>query len=188
MDPAEQAAFGQRISDAARELANVTIAAFKEGAGVHPATVVAGCARMAGTRMFRSFKLTLPAGVKPGDPVLSMDADLQGAMLMRVTANILSSLKVPLPNVPPPDDGRALFKPLHDFLATQRQLEPCFAPVLERFGFTPVQEAQACAVAAALLIHTFRSHLDPAIGFKVATVAIVEGCKTAPDPIVSAAA
>ena len=44
MDPAEQAAFGQRISDAARELANVTIAAFKEGAGVHPATVVAGCA------------------------------------------------------------------------------------------------------------------------------------------------
>lgn len=188
MDATDPAAFGQRLSDAARELANLTIAALKQEPGVHPATAVAACARMAGTRMFRSFKLTLPPALRPGDAVLSMDADLQSAMLMRVTANILASLKIALPNVPPPDDGNPQFKPALEFLATQRLLEPCFVPVLDRYGFTPVQAAQACAVATALLIHTFKPHLEPAVGFRLATQAIVEGCKTAPDPIRAAVA
>ena len=181
-DPSAQAAFGQKLSDSARELANATVTTLKHGTTVHPATAIAACARMAGTLMFRTFNVSLP-GLQPGQAVLSQDATAQGDMLMRVTANILANLKVTLPAAPPSDDGNPNLRPTLDFLTTQRRLEPVFQPILNRFEFTPVQAAQASAVAAALLIHHFAKHVDPAVGFRLATHAIVEGCKTAPDPI-----
>ena len=52
-----------------------------------------------------------------GDRVLFLDTPFD-----LVTANILASLKITLPNVPPPDDGTPQFKPALEFLATQRLL------------------------------------------------------------------
>ena len=86
-------ALGQKLSDAAREYANATIAAFRIPGGVHPPTVVAACARMAGTYRFRSFGLDVP-GVLPGQAVLSVEANEQAPMLLQTAAGILATLGV----------------------------------------------------------------------------------------------
>ena len=59
--------------DAAGEFANAAVSALKFQGGIHPATVVAGSARMAGTYLFRSFHLNLK-DVLPGQAVLSVQA------------------------------------------------------------------------------------------------------------------
>jgi hypothetical protein len=46
--------------DAAQEFATASIAALKSANGIHPGTVVAGTARMAGTYLFRSGSATPP--------------------------------------------------------------------------------------------------------------------------------
>ena len=88
---------GQKLSDSGREYANATIAALAVPGGVHPPTVIAACARMAGTYLFRSFGLNLK-GVQPGQAVLSAESNQHSPMLLRVAAGILSSLGVTIPN------------------------------------------------------------------------------------------
>jgi hypothetical protein len=51
--------------DAAQEFANATVSALKLAQGVHPPTLVAATARMAGTYLFRSLGLDVP-GVSLG--------------------------------------------------------------------------------------------------------------------------
>ena len=173
---------GQKLSDAAREYANAAIGAFKVPGGVHPPTVIAGCARMAGTSLFRSFGLQLP-GVEPGQAVLSKEADEHSPMLLRVAARILANLGVALPSSPqgPLVDDKA--QPILGFLETQRRLEPLFSPIQARHALSLRQAAQASAIAVALLIHHFARHLPPSTAFGLAAFGFVEGSKTAPDPV-----
>lgn len=173
---------GKRISEAAREFANATLAALRIPGGVHPPTVVAACARMAGTYAFRSFDLPLE-GVTPGQAVLSEPADKEGTMLMRVVANLLATLKVQIADAPPASNADPKSKPARDFLATQRLIEPLFAPIRAQHALTDRESAQAAAAATAMLIHAVVKHLDPNAGFGIAVYGIVEGTKTAPDPV-----
>ena len=87
-------------TDAAGEFANATIAALKIGEGVHPPTIIAASARMAGTYLFRSFDLELP-GLKPGQVVLSEAANEQSAQLIQITAGILSRIGTKIADSPP---------------------------------------------------------------------------------------
>jgi hypothetical protein len=173
---------GQKLSDAAREYANATIAALTVPGGVHPPTAVAACARMAGTYLFRTFDLKL-AGVRPGQAVLSKEADDESSMLLRVAAGILGRLGVTISSSPggPLVDER--HKPMLDFLATQRLLESRFSPIKAKYDLASKQAAQAAAIATALLVHHFTAHLAPDSGFGLAALGFVEGTKTAPDPL-----
>ena len=142
-------ALGQKLSDAAREYANATIAAFRIPGGVHPPTVVAACARMAGTYLFRSFGLDLP-GVLPGQAGLSVEANEQAPMLLQTAAGILATLGVTIASAPTtPLEGEKT-RPRHEFLATQRLLEPVFAAIQRQFGLTMRQGAQATSIATAI--------------------------------------
>jgi len=67
--------------ESAQELATVAIAAIKTSKRIHPGTVIAATARMAGTYLFRSFRLYLP-GVLPGQAVLSDKANAQYPILI----------------------------------------------------------------------------------------------------------
>lgn len=173
---------GQKLSDAGREFANATVSALEMPGGVHPPTVVAACARMAGTCLFRSFGLNLQ-GVRPGQAVLSVEADEHAPMLLRVAAGILSNLGITIGSAPPGKLGVEEDKPLHEFLQTQRLLEPRFSPIQVNYALTTRQAAQAAAIATALLIHHFAKHLKPDAAFGIAAVAFIEGSKTAPDPV-----
>ena len=160
---------GQKLSDSAQEYANVTIGALQIPGGVHPPTLVAACARMAGTYLFRSFGLKLK-GAQPGQAVLSVEANEQSPMLLRVTAGTLSTLGITVASAPtsPLVDERV--KPIHEFLHTQRLLEPLFSPVQSKYGLTPRQAAQGAAMATAILIHHFAKHLEPTAAFGLGTV------------------
>jgi hypothetical protein len=173
---------GQKLSDSAREYANATIAALKLPGGVHPPTVVAACARMAGTYLFRSFELKL-VGVQPGQAVFSVEANVHSPMLLRTAAGILANLGITIASAPKAELINEKTKPMHEFLQTQRLMEPLFAPIQIKYGLTTRQAAQAAAIATAILIHHFVKHLEPNTGFGLAAFAFIEGSKTAPDPV-----
>jgi len=166
--------------DAAGEFANATVAALKVGEGVHPPTLVAAGARMAGIYLFRSFGLDV-AGVSPGDIVLSVQANEQTPLLIQITAEILARIGITIANAPPNTPPDSKTKPALDFLETQKKVEPLYAPIKSSFALSDEQAAQAVAVATALLIRHCAKVLDPNVAFGIAAYAFIEGCKTAAD-------
>src|ERR1700680_4359990 len=88
--------------DAAGEFANAAIAAMKVPGGIHPATVIAASARMAGTYLFRSFELNLQ-GVKPGQVVLSAQAAQREGELIQVALGSLARFGIKV--VPAPQEA-----------------------------------------------------------------------------------
>ena len=119
---------GQKLSDSAREYANLAISSLKVSGVVDPPTVIAACARMAGTYLFRSFDLKLP-NVQPGQAVLSVEADQHAPMLVRTAAGILTTLGIALPSSPPATAYNSRTTPIQSFLETQQLLEPLFSPI-----------------------------------------------------------
>ena len=179
-------ALTKRQLDAAQELATAAIVALKSEAGIHPGSVVAATARMAGTYLFRSFKLSLPE-IQPGQVVLSQSADAHGPILIETSARLLSRMGISLD----PSKAGAQVDPEHQpaftFLETQRLLEPAFSLIRMRAGFDDEQAAYATAAATSLLILHCRKLLDPHVGFNIAALGFIEGTKIAPDPVAQSA-
>jgi len=167
--------------DAAGEFARATIAAMKVGEGVHPPTVVAASARMAGTYLFRSFGLKVP-GVLPGQIVLSTEANEQAPSLMQITAGTLAKLGIKIADAPPSTPADPKSKPALEFLVTQKKVEPAYAPIKASFALSDEQAAQAVAVGTALLIRHCAKFLDPNVAFGIAVYGFIEGSKTAAEP------
>src|SRR5262245_11112022 len=165
--------------DAAGEFANATIAALKVDQGVHPPTVVAASARMAGVYLFRSFGFDV-AGVSPGEIVLSTEANEQTPMLMQITAEVLSRIGIKIPNSPPDRSDDPKTKPVLELLDTQKKMEPAYAPIKAKFALSDEQAAQSVAVGTALLIRHCAKFLDPNIAFGIAVYGFIEGAKTVP--------
>jgi hypothetical protein len=167
--------------DAAGEFANATIAALKVGEGVHPPTVIAASARMAGLYLFRSFGFKV-ADVTPGEIVLSTEANEQTPLLMQITAGVLARVGIKIPDSPPdrPDDPKT--KPALELLDTQKKVEPAYAPIKAKFAFSDEQAAQSVAVGTALLIRHCAKFLDPNTAFGIAVYGFIEGAKTVPEP------
>lgn len=172
----------QAVEAAAREFAAAAAAVLKLPNGWHPPTVVAACARMAGTYLFRSFGLEL-SGAQPGQAVLSDAANQYGPALLQYMASVLQGLGIQIANSPPNDSTNAGAKPMRVFLDTQRLLEPIFDPIRTKFGLSTAQAARAAAAATAVLIYQFAKHFDSNAAFGVAAYGITEGSKTAPDPV-----
>lgn len=168
--------------DAAQEFATATIEAFKLPQGVHPGTIVAATARMAGTYLFRSFNLKLP-GIGPGQAVLSMEANEQWPLLTRIAGACLSKMKINIDNSQAGKPVDPKHKPMLEFLETQKKLEPMYAPIKERYGFTELEAAHSVAVATALMINHAQKFLDPDMALNIAVLGFVEGAKIAPDPV-----
>jgi hypothetical protein len=167
--------------DAAGEFANATVAALKVGQGVHPPTLVAASARMAGIYLFRSFGLKI-SGVTPGQVVFSVEANEHAPKLIQITAEILLRIGVKIADAPPdmPSDSKS--KPALEFLDAQRKLEPAYTPIKAKFGFSDQQAAQSVAAGTALLIRHCAKFLDPNIAFGIAAYGFIEGAKTVAEP------
>lgn len=168
--------------DAAQEFATATIEALKLPNGVHPGTLVAATARMAGTYLFRSFGLKLP-GVKPGQFVLSVEANEQWPQLINIAGDALSKMRIAIDNTQAGGEVEPKHKPMLEFLETQKKLEPMYAPIKERYGFSAGEAAHSVALATALLINHAKNYLDPTMAFNIAVYGFVDGSKTAPEPV-----
>jgi hypothetical protein len=172
----------RRISECGKELAIATVPAFTSSGGVHIPTMIAACARMAGTYLFRSFHLTVGAAA-PGDAVLSLAATEASPLLLRTCAGILKSLGTDIASDPSEPLGGERNQPQKTFLATQAILDPLYAPAKVKFSLSDRQMAQAAAVAAGVLVHHFAEHVEPNRAFGIAAVAFTEGSQTVPAPL-----
>ena len=169
-------------TDAAQEFATATIEALKMPNGVHPGTVVAATARMAGTYLFRSFGIKL-SGVKPGQFVLSVEANEQWPQLTQIALNCLARIGITVDNAQAGKSVDPQHKPIMEFLDTQKELEPMYAPIKERYGFSYQEAAYSVAVGTALMILHAKKFLDPSMAFNIAVLGFVEGAKTVPEPV-----
>ena len=169
--------------DSAQEFATASVAALKSAQGIHPGTVVAATARMAGTYLFRSFRLRLP-GVEPGQAVLSEEASTRGSALIETAARLLARIGIVLDAARARIPVEAKDQPVLGFLATQRMLERAFAPIRARYGFNDEEAAHAVAAATSLLVRHCARALEPNAAFSIAALGFAEGVRTAPDPII----
>lgn len=174
--------FSKAQVDAANQFVDATIAALKDGKGVHAETAVAATARMAGTFLLRSFGLPLD-GIEPGSAILSDKANEEGLELLSILGGVLAHLGVDLDTGQLGDEPGPDTKPLLGFLETQRKLEPLYARIRERLGLSVKDAAEAAAAATALLIQRTLQVLNPNVAFHIAAYGFIEGAKTAPDPL-----
>lgn len=168
--------------NAALEFANAAAATFGNNGSMHPGTVVAATARMAGTYLFRSFGHKL-AGVRPGQAVLSTEANERGPVLLRIVAGILDKGGIKLDDAQAGKPVEPQHAPTLPFLDTQRKIEPVFKAIRDRITLSEKEAAYAAAFATAFLIQHCAKVMDPSVAFGIATCGIVEGSKTAPDPV-----
>ena len=174
----------QRIAECGRDLVVATVPAFTSAAGVHNPTMIAACARMAGTYLFRSFALDV-LSVMPGQAVLSLEAVEHTPLLLRTCAGILQSLGTTIANEPPTTLGTGTRQPTKTLIETQAILDPLYAPAQAKFALNDRQMAQAAAVAAGMIVHHFAKYVDPNTGYGIAAFAFTEGSRTVPAPLPS---
>jgi hypothetical protein len=171
---------------AASKTVEAIVRLLKNDRGVHAETAIAAAARLAGTFLFRSFKLPT-AGIEPGSPVLSEQANEQGPALVQTFAYGLAaegidpqalqsaSLDIPEQN-----------QPLLTVVQTQEKLEAEVRAIVAGQGLADPEAAHACALAAARLVKMTVQVLDPRTAFAVAAYGFVEGSKTMPVPVADA--
>lgn len=169
----------QRIAECGKQMAMAAIPAFTREGKVHPPTVVAAVARMAGTYLFRSLGHRVE-GVAPGTAVLSPQADAQLPVLMRTAANILASFGKTLPDAPASPVTEELGKLQIDLMETQARLDPVFAPLKAQFQLDDGQMARAGGVAAGVTIQAMSKAYDHAKAYGLAVYGFTEGAKTVP--------
>jgi hypothetical protein len=170
----------QQQIEAAQEFVETTIETLKTERGVHAETAVAGTARMAGTFLFRSFNFPLK-DAKPGQPVLSDQANEQGSRLIQILGGVLEHAGIKLDKEQLGKTSGAENQPLLSFLETQKRLEPKYSAINTRLGLSLQDAADSAAVATALLIQQCAQILDPNIAFGIAVYGFIEGSKTVPE-------
>ena len=169
----------QRISDCGKALAIASVSAMSIGGSVNLPNMVAGCGRMSGNYLLRSYKLDLSRAT-PGQAVLSTQASAGNPQLIRFCASILRSLGTNIASGPSGSLEEQRRKLTQDFLGAQQLLEPSFQPLQRLHVLDDEQMSKATALAAAILIHQFAKHMDPNAGFGYAALGIAEGSQTAP--------
>jgi hypothetical protein len=167
---------------AALDFFNATIEFLTNDKGVHIETAVAATARMAGTFLFRSFGFGVP-DAKPGQAVLSEEANEKGPQLVNILAGILDANGIKIDEVALESDPGPEHEPHLTFLETQPPLESLYEAIRKRHGLSYEEASWAAAAATAGLAIQGAGALDPAISFSIAVYGFIEGSKTIPAPI-----
>lgn len=169
----------QRISECGKAMAMAAVPVYTVAGAIHPPTLVAACARMAGYYLLRSFRVVTTA-MTPGEAVLTAQASEKTPILIRTCAAVLTSLGNTIPPEPPQQLVDESTTPRESFLQTQGKLDSVFAPLRSKFGLDDYNAARAASVATAIAVHTVRNHFAATKGFGAATFAFVEGSRTVP--------
>jgi hypothetical protein len=164
---------------ASAQIADAIVTILTTERGVHAETAVASAGRLAGTFLFRS--LGLPAReIAPGTPVFSDLGNERGPLLLQVLQAGLTGLQVQV------DMGKAMqeippaHQPQTSLLETQQVLEPRVSEITASHQLGTEAAANACALAAALLVYRTKPVLQPEIGVGLVVGGLVEGSKTMP--------
>lgn len=171
----------QRISECGKAMAIAAVPVYTVNGAVHPPTLIAACARMAGYYLLRSFGV-VTTSMKPGEAVLSPQASEKTPVLLRTCVGVLATLGNSIPSDPPQPFIDEKTTPCEDFLQTQARLLPVFAPLRAKFSLDEYQAARAAAVATAIAAHAVRANIDVTRSIGVAAFGFTEGSRTVPTP------
>lgn len=175
----EDPATSHRISLCGKDLAVACAKAMTIDGAVNLPSMIAGCARMSGRYLLRSLGLDLST-LAAGHAVLHAATAERTPVLLHLCASIVTQLGTKLASAPTRPLGTLGVPVKDDALATQRTLEPVFAPLQARFALDDEQMARAAAVAAAILVHQSGRHMDADDAFGVAALGFFEGSGTVP--------
>jgi hypothetical protein len=168
----------KRHFDAAGAMAEVFAARLGKDRAVHPETVIASAARMAGTMLFRSFNFdtsTMP----PGACVLSVEANEKGPELVNIVTMMLGQYGLQL-DEKKLNAGNRGEPPKPTVLETQRLLGADLEKVRQQHQLGLQDGARACALTTAWLIRECSPQIGPEVGYNVAIYGFIEGTKTVP--------
>lgn len=169
----------QRISECGKQLAAAALREYTNGTLLHPVTLIAACARVAGSQLLRNTGL-ITADMPPGSVLLSPEANAGTALLLRTCAAVLTSLGDRVPAHPPSSLAEDVQHVRESFLDSHRRLVPIIERLRSQYNLDESQMARSGAVAAALVIHSVRAKVPPDRAFGVASFAFTEGAKTVP--------
>jgi len=145
---------------------------------IHPSTVIASCARLAGSFLFRTFKLPENINISPGNVVLSNEANEKGPVLMNLAAWMLSSHGI---NINPETFHKSKMAESNiNYLDTINLLQDKAAAIMENNKLTYEQMAHSCALATGFLIKECQSQLPAESGFNTAVYNFMDGTKRFP--------
>ena len=164
-------------NQAAGDIVDLIVHATGRNGGVHPATAIAGAARLSGSFLLRSFKFEV-GDAKPGTVLLSQEANEEGPLLINVIGAVLSSLGVQIDNSQM-ESAEPQTSNL-DFLTSMEATQSEAIKIMEKHGLEAKEMSVSCAMATAFIIQQCRQDLPAEAGFQTAIMGLIEGSKTAP--------
>jgi hypothetical protein len=175
----ETPSLNQRISECGKEFARAAVREYTSGTSLHPVTLIAACARMAGAQFLRSTGLITP-DMQPGSVLISPEANAGTTLLLRTCAAVLASLGHQLPTHPPASLADDFQHVREDFLQSHKRLAPVVERLRLEYNLDDSQMARSGAIATALAIHSVRTKVPADRAFGIASFALTEGAKTVP--------
>ena len=172
----------ERINNAGREIHDMLVKGLHTEQGTHVGTLLSSAARLAGTSLFRTFKLRTD-GVEPGTPVLSEIANEKGPGLFYMLRQILvrNGLQV--------DDKKAGVKPPPGqepkltILEVQNKFQDGYQAIARKYDLNFEQAAMAGVLTCATIIFNTSKSFDPNALLGMAAYGFVEGTKACPPPL-----
>ena len=171
-------------ADAAAEVMGIFDRHFRTPQGIHPGTVLAAAAWLAGTSLYRSFGY--PQSPEPGTVMLSEKANQEFPKLLDLFTYYMFK-------------GGTQIKPEHFILETPESLKPQktilqiqeanqeeYNAIMKKHRLDYLDGARAGIIACAMLFNYHcvkRQDLDPRLGAGIISMGIVTGAKTAPTPL-----
>jgi hypothetical protein len=187
--PAQEGMFGspalqKNRAEAATEVLKLFDRDFRTPQGVHPGTVLAAAAWLAGTSLYRSFRYTQTS--EPGTVMLSEKANQEFPKLLDLFTYYMVK-------------GGTQIKPEHFILDTPDALKPQktileiqethqdeYNTIMKKHNLDYLDGARAGIIACAMLFNYHcvkRQDLDPRIAAGIISMGVVTGAKTAPVPL-----
>jgi hypothetical protein len=149
---------------------------------VHPETAIASAARLAGSLLFRSFDLKLD-GVEPGTVALSHEANEKGPQLINIMAAALQKFGVTLdPEKLGGESTMSGDEPELTVVQSLSRLQDDAVRIAHEHGLDLEEAAQAVAIATGVIVKECESTIGGEVGFNIAALGFIEGCKTVPPP------
>jgi len=165
--------------DASGEMSEVIASRLGNNRGVHPETVIAAAARMAGTMLFRSFGIDT-SGMEAGSVILSEEANENGPRLIHILGGMLNNYGLEPNREKLADAENRGDEPSLSILETQELLAEDFTTICDKNNLSSSEAADACALLTAWLIKECAPQIGLEAGFNLAVYSFIEGAKTVP--------
>ncbi|MCR9249863.1 MAG: hypothetical protein NXI20_05540, partial [bacterium] len=125
---------------------------------------------------FRTFKKVNP-DAKPGDVVLSQEANSKGPVLVQTLGLTLQQFDVKISKSTDTDLSDSLSL---EFLDSQKIVEAAFKELNPQSNVSNEDMASILCIATAIAIEDKKETLDPTAAFGLAVMGFIEGTKTMP--------